>query len=80
MLFRQVKISCYATKGNERRQGGGGYERPEHQGWGFLSGRGWRRVGGNVLKRKSGLIMRVGGEVTVRWVRVERLTEMFKLA
>lgn len=28
MLFRQVKISCYATKGNERRKSGGGVKRP----------------------------------------------------
>ena len=49
MLFRQVKISCYATKGNERRQGGGGLKRPGKDrepgccpGQGFLSERGWR--------------------------------------
>ena len=28
MLFRQVKISCYATNGNERKQGGRGHKRP----------------------------------------------------
>jgi hypothetical protein len=51
------------------------------RGWGEDAGEDFTRngdgeVGGNLLKRKSGLIMRVGGE----WVRVERLTEMFKLA
>ncbi len=29
--FRQVKISCYATKGNGRRQGGGKHKRPGRQ-------------------------------------------------
>jgi hypothetical protein len=29
MLFRQVKISCYATNGNERRQGGEAISDPE---------------------------------------------------
>lgn len=49
MLFRQVKISCCATKGNGRRQGGGGHKRTGRkesmdavQGGGFLSERGWR--------------------------------------
>jgi hypothetical protein len=66
MLFSQVKISCYATKGNERRQGG---ERIQPtRTWmlsraGDFSRNGDGEVGEKVLKRKSGLIMRVrGGE------------------
>jgi hypothetical protein len=47
MQFRQVKISCYATKGDGRRQGGEGRTgRKESmdavQGRVFLSERGWR--------------------------------------
>lgn len=59
----------------ERRQGGG---TQATRGWmlsraGDFSRDGDGEVGGNDRKRKSGLIMRVS-------VRVERLTEMFKLA
>ena len=45
---------------------------------GDFSRNGDGEVGGNLPKRKGGLIMREWG---VKWVRVERLTEMFfKLA
>ena len=67
MLFRQVKISCYATKGNERSKSGGGVTRPgktrmlSRTGDGSRNGDG--EVGGKLRKRKGGLIMRVGGKM-----------------
>ena len=46
---------------------------------GWLSERGWRS-GRKAPEKERWFNYASGGWVTVRWVRVERLTEMFKLA
>ncbi|KAF8496831.1 hypothetical protein F5888DRAFT_1634848 [Russula emetica] len=71
-----VKISCYATKGNGRRQGEDTSDPEEKRAWmlsraGNFSRNGDGEVGEKDRKRKSGLIMRVGiydGETEQRWV------------
>jgi hypothetical protein len=56
MLFRQVKILCYAAKGNARGQRARIVKRhgrcPQRPGQGILSERGWRRWVGNDGKGK----------------------------
>ena len=76
------KSRATPRKAMGRREGGGGHRRPGRkesmdavQGRGFLSGRGWRSGREPPEKEKWFNYASGGG-----WVRVGRLTEMFKLA